>query len=994
MWPTAERGVNRFPGSTLVLFFALSLGSSTIFAQGKLTDFFQESWTTRDGLPHNTINSIQQTEDGYLWFATWEGVARFNGRNMKVFVRGEETGLPDTGTFSLGKDCQGNLLVSSARGGLSQVRPENWRVLQESSSMIRALHCDNAGNLWLGTDSTGVIRQHPDGSRTTFASSRGLTDERVYALVSDSSGALWVGTAGGLFRISGEQAQAIEDDSRFRGLPEGPVFSVKVDSQDRLLIGTENGVHRLEEYQFIPLDPRLADVAALELLVENNNTLWIGTVENGLFRIQDGQLEHLSAEEGLPNNRITSLFIDREGSLWLGTNGGLFRLRDAPFSALTEDKGLSDNFVRTLLQGKEGEIYIGTSRGLNVFQNDQLRALEGPIVSSSVLSLAQAPDDAIWVGSYSQGLARWQDGQVQQVFTRESGLFSNEVRAILPVDDRTLWVGTVNGLNIIEDQEVTALPQQQDLPSPFISSLLHAPDGRIWIGTAKGLAYWKDEKLQVMNLQPFEQAEFIFGLYQQSDNQALWAASDRGLLRYDYATESLGLVGVEAGMPFDKYFQIIEDEQGFFWVSSNRGIVRIDSQHAKDVALEERIQLEHELFGESDGMVSSQANGGSSPAAIRANDGSIWIATAKGVARVQPKRLSEFSAIVPPAVIESLVADGKSYLPANIPLLPAGTNRIEIRYAGLGYVMPSKIQYLTLLEGFDQDWVDRNTQTSSEFTNLPPGEYEFRVMASYPDGEWSEQESIRFSIEPFFWQRTGFWILVVVTLMLALTGLIRWRLSSLRTAAATLQNTVAEQTAQLRQKAESLQRADREKSVLLEKIRQQSEAFELQARQDSLTGLGNRRAFDEAIVRELSRTKRHSSPLCLILLDLDYFKKVNDKFSHAIGDKILIMVAQCIRDNSREVDSIARWGGEEFALLLPNTSLEEALALAERLRCAISKLDCRELVGELTLTGSLGLAQAVEGEGAEELLHRADNALYRAKDEGRNRVCIAPSDHQ
>ncbi len=130
------------------------------------------------------------------------------------------------------------------------------------------------------------------------------------------------------------------------------------------------------------------------------------------------------------------------------------------------------------------------------------------------------------------------------------------------------------------------------------------------------------------------------------------------------------------------------------------------------------------------------------------------------------------------------------------------------------------------------------------------------------------------------------------------------------------------------------------------------------------------------------------------MLDLDYFKKLNDKFSHAIGDKILIMVAQCIRDNSREVDSIARWGGEEFALLLPNTSLEDALALAERLRCAISELDCRALVGELELTGSLGLAQAREGEGAEDLLHRADDVLYRAKDEGRNRVCVACSDNQ
>lgn len=161
-------------GRTVCVFIALLLFPQALLAQGKLTDFFQESWTTRDGLPHNTINSIQQTEDGYLWFATWEGVVRFNGRNMEVFVRGARTGLPDTGTFSLGKDCQGNLLVSSARGGLSQVRPEQWRALPAFSSMVRALHCDRSGNLWLGTDSTGVVRQDADASARSTVLSRGL----------------------------------------------------------------------------------------------------------------------------------------------------------------------------------------------------------------------------------------------------------------------------------------------------------------------------------------------------------------------------------------------------------------------------------------------------------------------------------------------------------------------------------------------------------------------------------------------------------------------------------------------------------------------------------------------------------------------------------------------------------------------------------------------------------------------------------------------------
>ncbi|WP_168171558.1 diguanylate cyclase [Lacimicrobium sp. SS2-24] len=987
----AKINLYNMPGRIICTFFLLLTFSQSVAAQGNLTDFFQESWTTRDGLPHNTINSIQQTEDGYLWFATWEGVVRFNGRHMEVFVRGERTGLPDTGTFTLAKNCQGNLLVASARGGLSQVRADKWLAEAPLPSMIRSLHCDASDNLWMGTDNAGVIRQSAEGERKTFATTEGLTNERVYSLMSDVQGAIWVGTAGGLFRIVGDNAEAIRAGGNYEGLPRGPVFALKRDVNGRVLIGTESGVYRLENKRFIPLHPDLSEVAALEMLVEDDGTIWIGTVENGLYRFRDRKLEHLSAEQGLLNNRITALFIDREGSLWLGTNGGLFRLRDAPFSALTEEKGLSDNFVRTLLQARDGSIYIGTSRGLNRYHNGNLQILKGDIVSNSVLSLAQAPDDAIWVGAYTQGLARVENGKVDKVFTRKEGLSSNEVRAILPITDTQLWVGTVNGLNVIDDSVVTTFALQHELPSQFISALLHAPDGRIWIATAKGLAYVKNGSLNVLDLRSLDEAEFIFGLYQQPDNQALWAASDRGLLRYDYASESVSLIGMQAGLPFDKYFQIVEDLQGFLWVSSNRGIIRVNKEQATEVALGKRQTLDYSLFGESDGMVSSQANGGSTPAAMRTADGSIWFATAKGVARVQPQRLSEFSAIVPPAVIESVVADGKSYQPASMPVLPAGTNRIEIRYAGLGFIMPTKIQYRTLLEGFDEDWVYRNTHTSSEFTNLPPGEYEFKVMAAYPEGAWSKQRTVQFVIEPFFWQRTEFWGLIIVLAVALLSALIKWRLVSLQRAAHTLKLKVDEQTAELREKAESLQQADEEKSRLLEKIRQQSEDYERQARQDSLTGLGNRRAFDEDLHREWSRMKRHQSPLCLILLDLDYFKKVNDKFSHAVGDKILVKVAQCIRDNSREEDRLARWGGEEFALLLPNTDMQDARALAERLRHAISVLDCSALIGNISLTGSIGLAQAHESEETEALLHRADNALYQAKDEGRNRVCEAPS---
>ncbi|MDF2177782.1 diguanylate cyclase [Aliiglaciecola sp. CAU 1673] len=953
---------------------------------GRLVDFFRESWTTRDGLPHNTINGIAQSSDGYLWLSTWEGAVRFNGREFKSYGRSPETGLLDNGVFTL-KVCSENMLLADARGGVSRIRNNQWQRIAEAGVLIRSIHCDAKGNLWLGTEGEGVYVQRVDGERLHYDATSGLTDQSIYQLLEDNTGRVWIGTAQGLFVLDNGHIKLIEPSS---GLPLGPVFDLVHDPQGRLLAATESGIYRLQEDHFHILTPGLQDVAVLRLLVDTDDQLWIGTVGDGLYRLSPLGLEHLGTEMGLPNSRVTALFKDRENSLWVGTNGGLFRLREAPFRAVGKTEGLSDNFVRVVMAHQDGTLWIGNSKGVDILKRDEIQRLAGQSTEQTILSLAQETDGSVWVGTFTNGLFKWQDGQQTVQLNREHGLVSNEVRALLPATDGSLWIGTSRGLNRLTESGLETFTRAQGLPSNFIAALHETDDGRIWIGGATGFAFWQQGEIQVVDINPFEAAEFVFGFYQDRGSDALWLATDRGLIRYHLPSGEMQSIGRAQGLPFDKYFQMLGDERGNYWVSSNRGILRLERQQVDDLVKGLRQQVDVELFGESDGMYSAQANGGSMPAATLAQDGSLWFAMAKGLASIQPESLNQFSRVSPPVVVEGVVVDGQVLMPQAKLTLSPGISRIQFEFAGLGYIMPQRIQYQTRLDGFDSQWVLRNNQTVTEFTNLSPGDYRFRVRGRYPNGQWSEQEAtIDIHLRPHLWQRKGFWFAVFVICASLILVAVRLRLRVLHRFNRLLQKQVARQTQELRRTADSLRQADTEKSALLSQLKLQSEAFERQARQDPLTGLANRRAFDEVLQREFARATRQKSSLCLLLLDLDHFKRINDQWSHNVGDKVLKRVAKTIQSACRETDFAARWGGEEFVILLPDTDLASAEILANRICHNLSQLDLSSLAQGLHLTTSIGLATIVGCDKADEILQRADTALYQAKEAGRNQVCLA-----
>lgn len=982
-------------GLVLLFWALLTCLSSPLTAAAGLTlhELAQRSWTTREGLPHNSVNALAQTADGYLWLATWEGVARYNGREFKVFGRETIPELGDVAMRELHVDSEGTLWVGGVRGDILKYSGNRWQSLPPAPGFINALQVDTRGRLWVGQESRGLLRIDPDGTRVRIGREQGLPGDSVFDLALDAEGRVWVATSGGLAEVLDERAQALP---HLEGEGSATVLGLGLDRAGRLLLATARGAFRARGRDpaqgFDSLHPQLHSTSVFRIVESADGGLWLGLSTEGLVRLDGEHLQRFGTHDGLPNGRVLSLLLDREGALWTATNGGLLRLGLAPFSSLTSAQGLTDNFVRAVLRDSSGSLWFGTGRGLNHWRRGRFEPLDDPqLATLSVLSLAEGGDGDLLVGSFDRGVLRLREGRVVEQIDTSRGLPSNQIRALLRDRRGRVWIGTIGGLALFDPGSGRAERLQPGPAGEFVIALAEDAQGTIWIGTPQGLdRITGDQPIAAGPALPAD-TRSLFAINPEEGGQALWLASDRGLLHLHVASGTVGRIGPAQGLPMEKVFHAVADGAGHLWLSSNRGAVRIRREEAKAVLRGQTPRLFAEVFDEAHGMASSQCNTGS-PAAALGPEGGIWIATAVGVAHIKAEQLEERTAQVPPTVIESVTAEGRELALDGSPAqLPPGTSRIGFSVAGLGYVMPERIHYRYRLEGFDREWVERGRLHAVEYTNLPPGAYTLRTQAAYVGSPWASQEArFEFEIEPFFWQRA--WVQALGVLLALLLGYLvfRLRVRALRQRARELQHAVARKTAELRASTDQLLAADAEKSRLLEQLREHAEAFERQAREDALTGLANRRVFDQTLAHEFRRARRTGTPLCLAMIDIDHFKRINDGYSHAAGDAVLVAVAGVMREQCREMDVLSRWGGEEFGLLLPHTRREDALRVCERLRVAFAALTFEDIDPQLRVSVSIGLADEAGLETHESLLARADQALFTAKREGRDRVVAAP----
>jgi len=940
-----------------------------------------ESWSTKDGLPHSTINAITQTADGYIWLATWEGPVRYNGLDFKAFNRKDTAELRNLGIKNIILAEDGSLYMAGVNGDVIRLNQQNWSSFRAVNSLLYDILPISETDYLVATASSGLIHVKKSDYKQ-LTKSDGLPSNLIYKIKQSPTGTIWLATSAGLVQYHPDNANT---PIQQHYLPEKTVYDVLFDQNGQLVVATDKGVYRALQNTQPMVFQQLTDIPAATLMFDHLGMLWFGGISADLFRLNnENEAEPLRLDNDLRANRVLSLYQDRENNIWVGTSNGLKRIREVPFINLTTYNGLQDNFVRTVLDHPDGSLWIGSPAGLDRYDADGTIT---PILhNTSVLSMAVGQNNSVWVGTHSKGVLHIVEQQTLQQYGTADGLASLNIRAIV-VSDNIIWLATANGVHRLnsDNGEIERISTPEH--NRYILSLQLLPDGRLVIGTNEGAGIWHNNQFTTLTTQLNINERRILGQWFDERNGDLWLATDKGLGRY--REQQLNLIDLEAGLLSETVLHVVADKQGYLWLSTNRGIVRLSLAQANRYLANTDSSLDVQLFNEKEGMGNAQTNGGSSPAAIARADGSIAFATAGGVAIIKPELLNRFALSPPVIQFETITANGKLQPIQPQLILPAGTERLAIRLAGLGFVAPERLKFRSRLNGFDSDWVERDALRLNEYTNLPPGAYQFDAAVSYAGGDWSPAISQQFVIQAYFWQTKLFWFAIVLISIVLIIAIIQWRTRQSVIREQELQGLVAEKTQALQLQTSHLLEMDKERQQLLSKIQLQADFFASQARLDSLTGLGNRRAFEEITANEFIRIQRYPHPLCLAIVDIDHFKSVNDNWSHTVGDQVLQRIAGALQAGCRETDFAARWGGEEFVLFLPETSAEQAMHICERIRQQISSLDLSAIGETLNITASFGVALRQHETDFNDVLARADKALYAAKAAGRNRVILA-----
>jgi ligand-binding sensor domain-containing protein/serine/threonine protein kinase len=753
--------------------------------------YHRDAWGAEDGLPQVTVDSLAQTDDGYLWIGTQDGLARFDGVRFEVFDRSNTEALITASISALEQGRDGALWIGSQEGGLVRYREGEFELFDEDDGLpsrwILGMLATDDGALWTGYE-YGLTRF--DGSEFVPIS---LPGDRIAVtkLAQTTDGTVWVGTRlHGLFRVVGDEVEPAVGNESTVG---HPITALHAGSDGSLWVGTEDAglFHRTEgtTTRFTTADGLTTDSIA-SLSEDRDGSLWIGTYSGGLCRLRDGHLDCQTLEQGLGADSVGALCEDHEGSLWLGTKArGLQRLRDTTFSAYTTRDGLSCDSARAILEGEDG-IWIGTDAGLNLLVDGTFREFpqQQAFASHPVMALHESTDGSLWMGAFQIGLSRLVDGG-----WRPPDAELEHVTAIVDDRDGGLLIGSRVGLSRYTDGRVEPIPL--GLTHGHVKALHRARDGSLWMGThGSGPVRYADGEVQALLPETNGGLSVVLAVYEDADG-TLWFGTAAGLIRH---REGVTRVFTAAdGLPDDRIYAVLEDDTGHLWLSGNRGVSRVGKASLEAVERGDADAVEVVTYTSTDGMPATECNGGIDPAAMRSEDGRLWFPTMGGVAVVDPSRLYT-SDVPPPVVLERVLVEGRPVDPGGPLRLAAGIHHLEIQFTALSFIAPDRMRFRYRLEGFEDDWIDPGARRAAHYTNLPPGSYRFVVSACNADGVWNhEGVELKLTQRPHLHQMPVFWAAIALAALVGMWGLYRVRLRQMRRRQRELEDLVEKRSRQL-----------------------------------------------------------------------------------------------------------------------------------------------------------------------------------------------------
>ena len=764
-------GLARYLFTVMIIISQLYYGKLWGLDPDKRVDqYLVDQWGITNGIPSDTIRSIAQTPDGYLWIGTSKGLVRFDGIKFLPICFSESTNILSQEIRSLFVDREGSLWIGSPTD-LTSYRSQTGRFKTYSrddgitADGIRRLKDDIKGNLWISFTASHVNR-FSKGKFSAFNESHGLLGKKINTIVEDSKGNLLFGTReNGVFIYN-------DKDEKFQaypivGLENLHIITMFEDRKGGLWIGTTNGLFQATDKsteKYTVGDGLTSDF--ITCITEDSDwNLWIGTIKglNRIKRKRDGAIYFESLLKPFP---INCLYEDREKSLWIGTdNSGIRRVKDSKFISYAPIKIHPEERPISIFEDRDGDTWIGSHSGklLRYRGSEFVESIEPPELSGTAIA-AIAEDGAgnLWLGTTGKGVFCIKNNTFSQYTTRE-GLADNLVTSIYRDSRDNLWFSTFDGVSVLRSRSgiIESLKSEDGLSGKVVHNVYEDKILNIWIAADKGISIIKNGKFTRGNIIKYLQDITVACIYEDVDSPAgspgvFWIATHGAGLKRFHQGKFLSYTTAE-GMTTDFIYQFLEDQRGDFWLMSDSGILRVGKNDLNRFVKGRGDKINCTSFGFSDGMKSLEFdNIFSRNSALKTRNGAFWFITKKGISIVNPAKI-RLNKIPPPVVIEKVFFNDQP-IPLHLDKgsFPCkGIRNFSFHFTAPTFLSPGKVRFKYQVQGFDRGWLFLlpGEERVAHYKDLRPGAYTFRVTACNSEGVWNPGgDSLTFTLEPLFHQ--------------------------------------------------------------------------------------------------------------------------------------------------------------------------------------------------------------------------------------------------
>lgn len=980
-------------------------------SKASITDYVVKQWNMQNGLPSQSLKSVVQDKQGYMWLGTQFGLSRFDGNTFTNYNTLNSHFLPSNGINKLLVDSEGYLWIGT-KDGIVVIDPTTMAAQEFSvKGPVRDVIEDAKGSIWIAANGLYFVSRNQinvsAGHDLLVPVMSASSVKQIVGTVSQlalSPEGIWLVNERYLLRLTNSSS----DFAKLRleltakvSIPERLAQTIIHDLawlEGNLYLASELGAYFLDlddELRPFPL-PNANNSAVYKFMSDSNGALWISTYGRLLFRDNSGDWQWVEPSQLDQSIWFADLYRDNDNNIWLASfSEGLWLAHEGQIERHSAISKMTEA-VMAISQAPDGRLWVANRSGVGYFDLDKnfINQIPSNQYGRAAVHDLQFDGSRLYIAT-GRGVYIYESNTLFTVPGR--ALKDNPVFAISRSSKGGFWLGTGRGMYRLSYGGLTPFAYNAFLGSKFITYVVDEANFGL-IGTSKGAYYFTDRGIEKIGDQTSLESAYVTSILNIDGVGVLIGSLNDGLF-YRSTQGHWHQLDATNGLPYGSIFSLRYDEKlKRIWVSTMKGVYRMPvEQFSNDIESLKVEQVISSYDRQLDGKA-SQCCTGLGHDAVAEFGNSMWYPSLQGVVEI-PKDIELFGVKPLQPKVESLNTEIRKLATAALgsnPELEIDERDITLKYTAIDYYAPTSIEFRYRLTGLDSDWRYANTRREAIYTNLPPGAFLFQLEAKRQGEGWQKAQRTEYSfVVPRRFDETTYFRLLITSSFILLFYLVFWvfRKQERRKQTA-LESLITERTGELRQAND--------------KLNQVNSQLKLMSHSDELTGLRSRRFLFDQLPKDIEHFQRNSQSLqaqgkslVLLIINFDNFSRINDAYGPIGGDSCLQQMAALLNSRTQGSDYVARWSGDEFLLLLRDFKRSAIDSYVAELCKVIAEHTFRLPSGDtINLTASIGFSfyplPLLGGQviGWETSVNLADIALHQVKKRGGDGVANITFDEQ